>query len=178
MTTIRYCHYLNDKQYLHPTVLISLRTYTVLSGNWEICGKSFFFLMQGNMSDKKAIIKNADMPNDMQQDAVDYAIQAMEKYNIEKDIAAYVKKACQIMDQTWAAFMEIDDCCMIFLLMLFSSCRSLTKSTTPHGTASLGRTLAAMLHMRQNTSFISTWLKWPFYCSSQVEMQTFLHSEH
>ncbi|MED6274551.1 Dynein light chain 2, cytoplasmic [Characodon lateralis] len=28
----------------------------------------------------------------MQQDAVDCAMQAMEKYNIEKDIAAYVKK--------------------------------------------------------------------------------------
>lgn len=52
------------------------------------------------MSDKKAVIKNADMPNVMQQDAVDYAIQAMEKFNIEKDIAAYVKKACQIMNQT------------------------------------------------------------------------------
>lgn len=56
--------------------------------------------MQGNMSDKKAIIKNADMSDDMQQDAVDYAMQAMEKFNIEKDIAAYVKKACQIMTQT------------------------------------------------------------------------------
>ncbi|XP_051903348.1 dynein light chain 2, cytoplasmic-like [Hippocampus zosterae] len=45
-----------------------------------------------NMSDKKAVIKNADMSEEMQQDAVDCAMQAMEKYNIEKDIAAYVKK--------------------------------------------------------------------------------------
>lgn len=52
------------------------------------------------MSDKKAVIKNADMSNDMQQDAVDFAMQAMEKFNIEKDIAAYVKKACQSMNQT------------------------------------------------------------------------------
>lgn len=52
------------------------------------------------MSDKKAIIKNADMSDDMQQDAVGYAMQAMEKYNIEKDIAASVKKACQIRSQT------------------------------------------------------------------------------
>jgi dynein light chain LC8-type len=29
---------------------------------------------------------------DMQQDAIDCAAQAMEKYNIEKDIAAYIKK--------------------------------------------------------------------------------------
>lgn len=48
------------------------------------------------MSDKKAVIKNADMSDEMQQDAVDCAMQAMEKYNIEKDIAAYVKKVCWI----------------------------------------------------------------------------------
>ncbi|KAK2828643.1 hypothetical protein Q5P01_019677 [Channa striata] len=47
---------------------------------------------EANMSDKKAVIKNADMSDEMQQDAVDCAMQAMEKYNIEKDIAAYVKK--------------------------------------------------------------------------------------
>ena len=40
------------------------------------------------------MIKNADMSEDMQQDAVDCATQAMEKYNIEKDIAAYIKKVC------------------------------------------------------------------------------------
>ena len=44
------------------------------------------------MSDRKAVIKNADMSEDMQQDAVDCATQAMEKYNIEKDIAAHIKK--------------------------------------------------------------------------------------
>ncbi|PWA23081.1 hypothetical protein CCH79_00001867 [Gambusia affinis] len=49
-------------------------------------------VLTGIMSDKKAVIKNADMSDEMQQDAVDCAMQAMEKYNIEKDIAAYVKK--------------------------------------------------------------------------------------
>ncbi len=62
------------------------------------------------MTDRKAVIKNADMSEDMQQDAgqlfnclilvlfislsylVDIATQALEKYNIEKDIAAYIKK--------------------------------------------------------------------------------------
>uniref|UniRef100_A0A8C2EDR0 Splicing factor, arginine/serine-rich 1 n=1 Tax=Cyprinus carpio TaxID=7962 RepID=A0A8C2EDR0_CYPCA len=47
---------------------------------------------QSIMTDRKAVIKNADMSEDMQQDAVDCATQAMEKYNIEKDIAAYIKK--------------------------------------------------------------------------------------
>ncbi|XP_078679950.1 dynein light chain 2, cytoplasmic isoform X2 [Branchiostoma floridae x Branchiostoma belcheri] len=45
-----------------------------------------------NMSDRKAVIKNADMSEEMQQDAVDCATQALEKYNIEKDIAAFIKK--------------------------------------------------------------------------------------
>lgn len=36
------------------------------------------------MSDRKAVIKNADMSEEMQQDAVDSATQAMEKFNIEK----------------------------------------------------------------------------------------------
>uniref|UniRef100_A0A673B7J9 Dynein light chain n=1 Tax=Sphaeramia orbicularis TaxID=375764 RepID=A0A673B7J9_9TELE len=40
----------------------------------------------------KAVIKNADMSDEMQQNAVDCANQALEKHNIEKDIAAYVKR--------------------------------------------------------------------------------------
>ena len=44
------------------------------------------------MAEKKAVIKNADMSEDMQQDAIDCATQALEKYNIEKDIAAFIKK--------------------------------------------------------------------------------------
>uniref|UniRef100_A0A2K5NZJ3 Dynein light chain n=1 Tax=Cercocebus atys TaxID=9531 RepID=A0A2K5NZJ3_CERAT len=44
------------------------------------------------MSDWKAVIKTADTSEDMQQDVIDCATQAMEKYNIEKDIAAYIKK--------------------------------------------------------------------------------------
>jgi len=47
---------------------------------------------EAEMADRKAVIKNADMSEDMQQDAVDCASQALEKYNIEKDIAAYIKK--------------------------------------------------------------------------------------
>lgn len=40
------------------------------------------------MSERKAVIKNADMGEEMQQDAVDCATQALEKFNIEKVIAA------------------------------------------------------------------------------------------
>lgn len=44
------------------------------------------------MAERKAVIKNADMSEDMQQDAVDCASQALDQFNIEKDIAAYIKK--------------------------------------------------------------------------------------
>merc|ERR1712051_128711 len=44
------------------------------------------------MSDRKAVVKNADMTEDMQQDAIDISTQALERYNIEKDIAAFIKK--------------------------------------------------------------------------------------
>ncbi|XP_042343524.1 dynein light chain 1, cytoplasmic [Plectropomus leopardus] len=47
---------------------------------------------QATMTERKAVIKNADMSEEMQQDAVECATQALEKYNIEKDIAAYIKK--------------------------------------------------------------------------------------
>ncbi|KAI0737119.1 dynein light chain type 1-domain-containing protein [Daedaleopsis nitida] len=40
----------------------------------------------------KAVVKNVDMSEEMQQEAVDVASAALEKYNIEKDIAAQIKK--------------------------------------------------------------------------------------
>ena len=48
------------------------------------------------MTDRKAVIKNADMSEEMQQDAVDCATQALEKYNIEKDIAGMATNSCYI----------------------------------------------------------------------------------
>ncbi|XP_052593465.1 dynein light chain 1, cytoplasmic-like [Peromyscus californicus insignis] len=43
------------------------------------------------MCDQKAVIKNADMSEEIQQDSVECATQALEKYNIEKDIAAHME---------------------------------------------------------------------------------------
>lgn len=55
-------------------------------GNLTKFWKKFFFRssITPKMTDRKAVIKNADMSEDMQQDAVDCATQAIEKYNIEK----------------------------------------------------------------------------------------------
>ncbi|KAK9478330.1 dynein light chain type 1-domain-containing protein [Lipomyces japonicus] len=52
--------------------------------------------------DGKAVIKSVDMPEETQRVVIDLAIQAMEQYNIEKDIAAYIKKELdQRFGQTW-----------------------------------------------------------------------------
>ena len=44
------------------------------------------------MTDRKAVVKNADMSEEMQKDVLDVANQALDKHNIERDIAAYIKK--------------------------------------------------------------------------------------
>lgn len=44
------------------------------------------------MSDTKAVIKSVDMSEEMQQEAIECSTQALEKYNIEKDIAAHIKR--------------------------------------------------------------------------------------
>nr|CAH8827130.1 unnamed protein product [Trichobilharzia regenti] len=44
------------------------------------------------MSERKAVIKNADMSTEMQEDAVHVAASALDKYDVEKDIAAHIKK--------------------------------------------------------------------------------------
>ena len=38
------------------------------------------------------MIKNVDMTEEMQQEAIDCAQQAMDKFNVEKDIAQFIKK--------------------------------------------------------------------------------------
>ncbi|RIB17940.1 dynein light chain 2, cytoplasmic [Gigaspora rosea] len=44
------------------------------------------------MTDDKLVIKNVDMSDEMQQEALDCAKTALDKHNIEKDIAAYIKR--------------------------------------------------------------------------------------
>lgn len=41
---------------------------------------------------KKITIKSADMKDDMQKDAIESALGALEKHSVEKDIAEYIKK--------------------------------------------------------------------------------------
>ena len=48
----------------------------------------------------KVVIKNVDMSEDVQTYAVDTAIAALEKFNMEKDIAAHIKKD---FDKTYGA---------------------------------------------------------------------------
>jgi dynein light chain LC8-type len=50
----------------------------------------------------KAVIKSADMPEDMQMEAVDMAIYALEQFNMEKDVAQHLKREFDKKHgQTW-----------------------------------------------------------------------------
>ena len=42
--------------------------------------------------DRKAVIKGCDMPKNMETDAIDFAIEGLEKYKIERDIAVHIRK--------------------------------------------------------------------------------------
>ncbi|KAK9466337.1 dynein light chain type 1-domain-containing protein [Lipomyces arxii] len=56
----------------------------------------------GSQWDGKPVIKSVDMSEDMQSVVLDVAVQAMEQYNIEKDIAAHIKKELdRRFGQTW-----------------------------------------------------------------------------
>ena len=48
--------------------------------------------MRDSNAGPRAVIKSVDMSEEMQQQSVDIASAALEKYNIEKDIAAQIKK--------------------------------------------------------------------------------------
>ncbi|KAK8844089.1 dynein light chain 2, cytoplasmic [Kwoniella newhampshirensis] len=50
----------------------------------------------------KAVIKNVDMSEDMQQKAVDTVVASLEKYDQEKDMAMYIKKEFdRLYGTTW-----------------------------------------------------------------------------
>jgi len=46
----------------------------------------------GKETNAKIVVKNVDMNEDTQQVAINTALAALEKFNMEKDIAAYIKK--------------------------------------------------------------------------------------
>jgi len=61
------------------------------------------------MSERKAVIKCADMSKEMQQDAVDCATQALERFNFWKDIAAYIiKEFDKKYNPTWQCIVGRD----------------------------------------------------------------------
>jgi hypothetical protein len=67
------------------------------------------------MAERKAVIKNADMSEDMQQDAVDCASQALEKYNIEKVTNINSVESTYITISGSAIYIfEVMCCCSIF----------------------------------------------------------------
>ena len=53
--------------------------------------------------ERKAIIKNSDMTEEMQQDAINVSTKAIDTYSIEKDIACYIKKEFDKKTQPYLA---------------------------------------------------------------------------
>ena len=96
---------------------------------------------------RKAVIKNADMSEEMQQDAVDIASQALAKYNIEKvSIVVFLCAQNDLRIELIArsSYGSEDEQHLIRCPSLFHSIvhrmlpptskRNLTKNTAPHGT--------------------------------------------
>ena len=73
-----------------PRILVPFSVQTSLArssrhkNEGESHGKGAQEVKQSMTEQRKAVIKNADMSEDMQQEAVDCASQALSKYNIEK----------------------------------------------------------------------------------------------
>ena len=106
------------------------------------------------MADRKAVVKNADMSEDMQQDAIDIATQALEKFNIEKDIAAFIKKEFdKKYNPTWHCIVG----------KYHASVFSVIKYCLQVGT------LAHTSLTKPSTLSTSTQVKSPFFSLSQVE---------
>ena len=94
------------------------------------------------MTERKAVIKNADMSEDMQQDAVDCASQALEKYNIEKvqiiSVYIYINNAIYIY--MCAHYLIL----YIYRILLLISRRSLIRNITLLGIVWLEETSGLM----------------------------------
>ena len=125
------------------------------------------------MSDRKAVIKNADMSEDMQSDAVDCATQALEKYNIEKVCLCGL---CSFQRNLLARVPHTDPCShgscpsLNNRTLRRTSRRNSTKSTTQHGTASWVATLDRTSHTRQSTSSTSISARSPSFCSNRADL--------
>ncbi|GFY85121.1 dynein light chain type 1 family protein [Actinidia rufa] len=63
-----------------------------LFGGGTLVAKPFADDRKPAAAARKFIIKSADMGEEIQKEAVDMAIAAFEKHNVEKDVAEYIKK--------------------------------------------------------------------------------------
>ena len=75
---------------------------------------------------RKAVIKNADMSEAMQQDAVDVASVALSKYNIEKVCPSHSESNANCILISQLHF-------LVSRMLRLTSKKNLTKSTTQHG---------------------------------------------
>jgi dynein light chain LC8-type len=64
--------------------------------------------------DRLIVVKKVDMPDEIQADAIDIASQALDRFNTEKDIAAYIKQEFDNKyNRTWGCLVGRCLCLMI-----------------------------------------------------------------
>ena len=79
------------------------------------------------MSDpKQPVIKNVDLPLDLQTAALNLAAQALKKYNVEKDIAKYIKQEFDakytptwhcVVGRSFGSFVTHESSCFIYFVV-------------------------------------------------------------
>ena len=93
----------------------------------------------------------------MQQDAVDCATQALEKYNIEKGNT----NSLVSLNTNTSEFRLLQ----LFQILPLTSRKNLTRSTTQPGTASLAEISGHTSPMRLAISSTFTWVRWQSFFS-------------
>ncbi|VDN96268.1 unnamed protein product [Rodentolepis nana] len=103
------------------------------------------------MEASKAVIKNSDMSEQMQQKAVDYAKQGMDQYGIEKEVASHVKKAFDrefgptwhcVVGRNFGSYVTHEANCFIYFYL---------KSIANIGNKVADKTVDKLIDMQQKT---------------------------
>ena len=116
------------------------------------------------MTERKAVVKNADMSDDMQQEAVDVATQ-VDNCMAFCGVLCLPSCACRPWKNS-----------TLKRTLLHTSRKSLTRNIIPHGIALWGGTLALMSRMRQSTLSTFTWAR--LLCFSSSLDSHIAHSVH
>ena len=113
------------------------------------------------MTERKAVVKNADMPEDMQQDAVEVSLLCM------SFCVLYCIKIFRLQPRQWRNL-------TLKKISQLSSRKNLTRNTTQHGIVLLEEISDHMLRTKQRTLFIFI-LDKLLFCFSNPDSHCSIH---